>query len=246
MMVKAREIHFNAFGNPPKAREKMVKRLSGYMHMLAGSAYNVSQSVMVDAVAELRQDKRLFRHQLKRDALAALRCYDKVLARQKADLTGVFDCWLDIVDIMDDEVRGHIDKMFWTIDNILLAHNVGKHRLIARCEVANAVIGVARKCFDGLMRIAEEQVFHHKVDRSRIRWFSFEDVEYRWGLVCDAIVKDEDMSGIDLANDKTVALALDIIAQRLVNSERLEECTARAMETHPEIMEKYNNLKEEG
>lgn len=212
------------------------KRVAGLFHIFIGSAYNIAQSVMVDAAAELRKHKDLYRFQVKYDVVEALKGYDQVHAMHRTDLGVMYETWLDAIDIMDEEVKTHIDKMYWSIDNILLKKNVKEHRLMARMEVAYAVISVARKCFQSLCRVAEENVYHHHNTRlSSTPWISFKDVLFHWERACDTLIKKMGIHDINLHDDEICNRALKVVINRIIDFDRINEQTERAIELHPEI-----------
>lgn len=230
------------------------KRMAGLMHIFVGSAYGIAQGVMVDAAAELRQHKNLYRHQVKQDVRAALQCYDTLFNIQRRDLGDMFDAWLDAIDIMDDDIREHLDKMFWSIDGFLLRHNVTEHRLVARMETACAVVHLARHCFVGLCLIAEREVFRHKVNFSGLGWYSFKDVEFHWERACNTLSRQMGIGGMDIGRDETCRRALQVIANKLTDFDHVNDSVEQSLDQHPEVdprieqgietlKRKYNNKK---
>lgn len=213
--------------------EGMVsKRFAGIMHLLVGAIYSVAQSLMVDAVAELRQHKDLYRGQVKYDARKALECYDKLLKLQKEDLGVMFDTYLDAVDIMDDEMKEHIQKIYWSINGVLLGRNVKNHALIARLETAYTVVDLGKECFDSLCRVHNEIHPGFKVIPGKIKWFAFDDVKFHWKRLCESI-QGEPMD-IDLGMDANCALSLKVLQTKMTDFDRIEQNVKKAMENHPE------------
>lgn len=217
------------------------KRAAGVYHLFLGSAYNVAQSVMVDAAAELRKHKDLYRFQVKKDVTEALKAYDMVFSMERKDLGVMYEAWLDVIDIMDDELKSHLEKMYWSIDSLLMKHNVKEHRLIARMETAYAVISVARKSYLSLCRVLESEIFHHKMDFSGLRWFSFKDVLFHWQRACDTLARGMGLNGIDLPEDKNCSLALNVIVSRLTDFKRIDRNTETALNMHPEVDPRIND-----
>lgn len=213
--------------------EGMVsKRFAGIMHLLVGAIYSVAQSLMVDAVAELRQHKDLYRGQVKYDARKALECYDKLLKLQKADLGIMFDTYLDAVDIMDDEMKEHIQKIYWSINGVLLGRNVENHALIARLETAYTVIDLGKECFDSLCKVHNEIHPGFKVIPGKIKWFAFDDVKFHWKRLCETIQGTP--MDIDLGTDANCALSLKVLQTKMTDFDRIEQNVKKAMDNHPE------------
>lgn len=210
----------------------VAKRFAGIMHLMVGAIYSVAQSLMVDAVAELRQRNDLWRGRLKYDATRALGCYDKVLRLQKEDLGPIFDVWLDSVDIMDEEMKVHIQKIYWAIDGVLLAKNVKDHALIARCEVVRAIIALGKDCFDSMCRVVHEIDPRNKVKRGEISWFSFDDVMFHWDRLSSALTGN--IKGIDLNDNQTCVMALQVVQNKMTDFEYIERNVEKAFESHPE------------
>lgn len=211
----------------------VAKRFAGIMHLMVGAIYSVAQSLMVDAVAELRQRKDLWRGQVKYDATKALGCYDKVLRLQKEDLGEMFEVWMDAADIMDDEMKSHIQKIYWAIDGMLLAKDVKDHALISRCESTLSIIFLGKECFDSMCRVVREVDPRCKVNRGGISWFAFDDVKFHWKRLCDMLTSE--IKDIDLNDDGTCRLSLQVVQNKMTDLEYIERNVEKAMEAHPEL-----------
>lgn len=211
----------------------VAKRFAGIMHLMVGAIYSVAQSLMVDTVAELRQRKDLWCGQVKYDATKALGCYDKVFRLQKEDLGPMFEVWMDSVDIMDDEMKAHIQKIYWAIDGILLAKDVKDHALISRCETTLSIISLGKECFDSMCRVIREVNPRCKVNRGGISWFSFDGVKFHWKRLCETITGE--IKDIDLNDSETCRMSLQVVQNKMTDFEYIERNVEKAMEAHPEL-----------
>lgn len=230
--------------------DEACRRMAGIFNLFIGAAYNVAQGVMIDAVAEIRKYKDLYRYQMKYDATQALKIYDKIHAMQKRELGSMYETWLDAIDIIDDELKQDIQKFYWSLDSLLLKYNVDKRSLRAKVEVAYSIVNFCHRCFLGLVRLAERSIYHRKANYSELRMFSFEDVLFHWGRITDKIEKG--LPEIDPKDDAYCNLALEIIQSKLLNYAHIEDCAGKALENHPDqdfriddgieqLKEKYNN-----
>ena len=106
-----------------------IDRCCSFYYITCGSVYNVAQSAMVDAAAELRERPDIFRHRLKYNVRRALAAYDVWNRKMECQLADRYQLWLDISDKVDEEMQPHITKLYWAIKAVLMKRNIPDYAL---------------------------------------------------------------------------------------------------------------------
>lgn len=214
---------FNTFrlaeGQAERTRNKIDRCCSLY-YITCGSVYNVAQSAMVDAAAELRSRPDIFRHKLKYNVRRALAAYDVWNGKMARQLTDRYQLWLDISDKVDEEMQPHIQKLFFAIKAVLMKRRVPDYALRARCETALVVCKLARTYTDAVFAHMRETV-GVDVGSFFFAGADFSDVTHLWeeaftGYLATADGEDK----IDFNDDPNCRLALDVL-DRMLSEQRV-------------------------
>ena len=121
--------------------QRRISRCSVLFFVICGAAYNCAQSAMVDAYEVLSKTK-YWRHGVKKGVKQALSAYDRWNVHVKHQAGETYGLWLDTTDAVYDEMRPHIQKLFFSVDAELLRLNVDDHRLKAHMLTAMTVIEI--------------------------------------------------------------------------------------------------------
>ncbi len=222
-----------------KRRLEVYDHTCSTFYMIVGSAYNCAQSAMADAVEELRKTK-YFRHKMKQDANAAMRCYEDFNRRMRLQLGDRYTLWLDVTDAIYEEMQPHIRNLFFSCEAALMKNGIAGHRLRALMLTASTMIDVARHTFEDVMNTSRKEI---GVDLSPLfAGGTFKDVERHWHDCMKPMLDTPGHEDLDLQNERNCRLAVDVILARMADMDMYERAGAYGVQYNAEVVEKYEAL----
>ena len=211
-----------------------IDRCCSFYYITCGSVYNVAQSAMVDAAAELRERPDIFRHRLKYNVRRALAAYDVWNGKMERQLADRYQLWLDISDKVDEEMQPHITKLYWAIKAVLMKRNIPDYALRARCETALIVCHLARTYTDAVFAHMRETV-GVDVGAFFFTGADFSDVSHFWEEAFSGYLATADgQEKIDFNDDSNCRLALDILERVLSEQKIFNHAGAYALHRNPD------------
>lgn len=136
-----------------KQKEELLKSIDRYCslyYITMGSAYNIAQTAMIDALGAIKEDKKLYRQQTKQSINKALAAYNTWDAKMRFVLADRYQLWLDLSDASEAELKPLVKTLYYCIDNYFLKNHVPKSKIVARMEAAMVLIDVAVSLFRNL------------------------------------------------------------------------------------------------
>ena len=216
--------------------QKIDEQCSLY-YIIIGSVYNLAQSAMVDAVGELQQDKRLWRHEVKRDARLALAEYERWNQKMRLRLGDRYQLWLDASDGVADRTKTDVQKLRWSYDALLMKHGVEGHGLHAALLTALTMNDIAQATFEKFISDGSAVT---GVDMTEVfgRESSFKAVKANWEKAARKVLRCHG-GDIDCNKDSNCVLAGDIISRKLSRFDIYEEACGYGAELNMDIVERY-------
>lgn len=227
----------NAFAQAENVKQRQllaIDRCCSLYYTVMGSIYNTAQTVMVDAVTELKRHPHIYRQAVKQNIRLAMQAYDKWEKRMRDVLADRYQFWLDLSDAVDDEMRRHIQTLRLSFDAWLLKYNVKDHTLISHLMTALTLIRFARETFDMLFDKYREQT--HVDMRPMFRGGDFREIEHYWErAVRPLLTTPPGQPDINFNESHDVELAFRIIARKLTDDGIFNRAGEQGLKLNPDL-----------
>ena len=227
-----RQEHVRCEGITDRGRETFA-HVSALFHTIIGGANDVANSVMLDAIAEIRK-AGLYRHGVKKacnDAVARYGVFDSAnmddMISREEDKRRFY---MDYLDSVNERLRPHVFILYQSVKRVLdrgmIQGSSVKARVMTAYEMLNFAVELFGKFFDRVppCRPVDLRRTFGKGDLTPVlrAWRTVEE------LVC------RDCGGIDLNADRDCRLAFDIIEMKLVSEQGICESGKEALALNPE------------
>ena len=207
--------------------------VSALFHTIIGGANDVANSVMLDAIGEIRK-AGLYRQGVKKacnDAVARYGVFDS--ANMDDMISGEEDkrrFYMDYLDSVNERLRPHVFILYQSVKRVLdrsmIPGSSVKAHVMTAYEMLNFAVELFGKFFDRVppCRPVDLRRTFSKGDLTPVlrAWRTVEE------LVC------RDCRGIDLNADRDCRLAFDIIETKLVSEQGICESGKEALALNPE------------
>lgn len=166
-----------------------------------------------DALTELKKDKQLYRHEVKRKASMISQSYAKYEARTKSNMSGpeVYDLFYDCCDEFHEYYDKHVKTLRMQISRTLL-----------------------RMVFDSYFRALEAE-YHFNLKRECKDW-DLADLHKQTRELCMMLISREAFQ--ELNRDKDIELALKIMSEKL-NVTNYDNIVGEVLKRHRATVDKY-------
>ena len=227
-----RQEHVRREGMTDRERETFA-HVSALFHTIIGGANDVANSVMLDAIAEIRK-AGLYRHGVKKacnDAVARYGVFDSAnmddMISREEDKRRFY---MDYLDSVNERLRPHVFILYQSVKRVLdrgmIPGSSVKARVMTAYEMLNFAVELFGKFFDRVppCRPVDLRRTFSKGDLTPVlrAWRTVEE------LVC------RDCRGIDLNADRDCRLAFDIIETKMVSEQGICESGKEALALNPE------------
>lgn len=215
-------------------------------YVIIGSMYNVLQSAMVEAREVLKNNKKLYRQQIKRDINSAFAAYDKWNGEMKRKLCGAnrYQLWLDISDSVDEKLRPDVQKLFYSIDRWLLKYDIPDHTLKAHMQTVVTLIDIFIAAFDVIFDKIREKIGFDV--RSLFKGANFRDIAFYWERASKPILVTNDASKhIDFKDSKDCMLAVNILLNKIGSEDLYNDAGNEALKLNKDSWADYGLDKTE-
>lgn len=220
---------------PEKIQQQMqlVDRGCSLYYVMMGGLYNVMNSAMVDAMCLLKQNKRFFRQQIKRDFNKSMECFDAWVVKMKNTLGDRFQLWLDVSDKIDEDLHMDVTKLTFAFDNWLLKNGEPDNKLKASLQTVITLLDIAdltcNKLFDEIKRQVGRDI------RPLFRGGTMQDVMFYWNRGCAPILKCKDNNKvIDFNESKDCNLAVQVIVKKVGNENLYNSASNYGLQLNPD------------
>lgn len=194
----------------------IVQQGCSLYYSIMGSIYNIVNSAMVDAMYLVRQNKKYYHHQIKRDFNMAMQCYEAWNIKMKNQLKGKqYQLWLDVSDTVEEYVRNDVTKLTFAFDNWLLKFGEPDNKLKAKLQTVITLLDIADLIYNKLCDEIEKK--SGRDIRPLFRYATMQDIRFYWERACEPIVarnKDNDKE-ICFNDSQDCKLAVEIIVTKL-------------------------------
>lgn len=189
-----------------------------------------------DALTELRKDKKIYRHEVKRKASMISQSYAKYEARVKSNMSGpeVYDLFYDCCDEFHEYYDKHVRTLRMQISRTLLRLGEADYELKSYIVCALSVIEFSRMVFDSYFRALEAQ-YHFNLKREFEDW-DLADLHKQTRELCMALISREAFQ--ELNKDKDIELALKIMSEKL-NVTNYDNIVGEVLKKHRATVDKY-------
>lgn len=211
--------------------QRRISRCSVLFFVICGAAYNCAQSAMVDAYDVLSKTK-YWRHGVKKGVKQALSAYDRWDVHVKHQAGETYGLWLDTTDAVYDEMRPHIQTLFYTVDAELLRLNVDDHRLKAHMLTAMTVIEICCYMHDQAMDQFREQC--GTPIRATFGRSDFNAVRQTWETACSELFRQTSDPEVCLNGNKEWELAVKVLRNKFDNHDMYNRAATYALEMNPD------------
>lgn len=210
-------------------------------YVMMGGVYNTMNSAMVDALYLLRQNKKYYRQQIKRDFNSAFKAYENWLTSIKLKLGGRSGLWFDVLDSIDETLRPDVVKLTFSFDNWLLKNKVPDNKLKASLQTVITLLDIADSL--GEKMFIELQSKIKRDIRPLFKGYVMRDVTFYWNRACEPILRSSGNGNAINFNDSIdCELAARTIINKLSNERLYNRASCYALKLNPE---QWKNLSKE-
>lgn len=219
-----------------KQKEKLLKSIDRYCSLYCitmGSAYNIAQTAMIDALGEIKEDKKLYRQKTKQSINKALAAYNAWDAKMRFVLADRYQLWLDLSDASEAELKPLVKTLYYCIDNYFLKNHVPKSKIVARMEAAMVLIDVAVSLFRNLFDNIQKRI---GIDlRPDFNEGNALDLQHNWNNAMQSVINSiPGMPDIDINDDADSVQAAKNIITKLSNEGIYDRAGEYALQLNPE------------
>ena len=142
-----------------QSAEEMLHIYSMVLYMLGG-VYNVTHSKVKDLEVEMRKYPSLYRYQMKKAIKQALGCCEQIegVFKWYTDIDGLYQDWMDITDMLEEEVSPEIQKLYYAIDNAVMRTHKEPHGMITQLVCAYGMSVLLKMTMEELNTVVREEV----------------------------------------------------------------------------------------
>ena len=219
-----------------KQKEELLKSINSYCslyYITMGSAYNIAQTAMIDALGAIKEDKKLYRQKTKQSINKALAAYNTWDAKMRFVLADRYQLWLDLSDASEAELKPLVTTLYYCIDNYFLKNQVPKSKIVARMEAAMVLIDVAVSLFRNLFDNVRKKI---GVDlRPAFKEGNALELQHNWNNAMQSVINTiPGMPDIDINDDADSVQAAKNIITKLTNEGIYDRAGEYALQLNPE------------
>lgn len=219
-----------------KQKEELLKSIDRYCslyYITMGSAYNIAQTAMKDALGAIKEDKKLYRQQTKQSINKALAAYNTWDAKMRFVLADRYQLWLDLSDASEAELKPLVKTLYYCIDNYFLKNHVPKSKIVARMEAAMVLIDVAVSLFRNLFDNIYKKIGVNL--RPAFNEGNAQDLQHNWNNAMSSVINSiPGMPDIDINDDADSVQAAKNIITKLSNEGIYDRAGEYALQLNPE------------
>lgn len=223
-------------------------KLNSLCNLVVGAANTIAGKAVFDARDMLKQRKDLWKFEVKCRATKATQAYYKYEKVHMKNFGDRYNLFIDYLDSVEEDIQPHVDKLCYSIAQVLSKYNQKDSMLKARLETARTLCEYACGVFDRIMKEAQERTHHNFANVFAPARLT--EVLFQWNCVTSNICRTEP-KGLDISlnDDPNCRLAFEIIERKLVSEDFLNKAGYEALKLNPECIktiseEDYRELEE--
>lgn len=237
----------NYIGGVNATQLKTYDRISAAAYIYVCCVNDITDSAVRDALALVRQNKRLYRQQVKK----ACKDYDRVFGEYEKildnTLTNRFAFWLDLSMAYADIMAKHVGMLRLSLMQLLTRRGIHyeDRELVSRIMTAGTMLAVAVQNHELYFQVnAEKYGMNLAAD---FRKANMKAAQRHFGVVSDAVLApygDELMQAFH--DDKQCALAIRCVEEQMLSFENVNRAGLEALKVNPDCVPEgvdVNDLK---
>ena len=152
-------------GQPKRFRMKLkmpsseqVARLNMLFLAMVGGLASIVQTQITDTYNLVKEDKKLFRFAAKKYLTEAKRQADELIGAFKyyTDEIDLYQVWLDMTDIIEEDLKVDVMKCYYTIDNQFLKHGIDNHKMYTMVVISDVMAGMLSTSIEAFTKTMRE------------------------------------------------------------------------------------------
>lgn len=139
--------------------EEQVNKFFMLFYTMVGGFASIVQTQITDAYNLTKEDRKLFRFDGKKRITEAKACADELIAAFKyyMDEVGMYQWWLDVTDILEEDIRPDIQKCYFSLDNQFLRHGIERHQIYTNILMAEIMSKMLQDTVDRFAEIMRKE-----------------------------------------------------------------------------------------
>ena len=226
-------------GQQAKA-EEVFEEMSKVFWSMQGTANQCAYLAIDDAVEKMQQ-AGMMRQQVKVKALKAMqefRKYEKLVFQHfKIMDDDRFYLWSDMTSRAADNLQGDVDKLYFAIKSVIDRYNVPNSEVHAKIQAAMAITELSILMYDTMVQRYQRQTM--VPIGNAFSGGKLTAVQSNWREVAH-LTGRRVLPAIDLNEDKTCHLAIQVILTKYQQADFMNEAAAEALKLNPNCA-KYAN-----
>ena len=212
---------------------QQFNKLNSLCNLVIGAVNTIAGKAVFDARALLKQRQDLWRLEVKHRATKATQAYYSYEKMHMKNFDDRYNLFIDYLDSVEEDIQPHIDKLCYSIAQVLTKYHQKDSMLKARIETARTLCEYACGVFDRIMKEAQDKTHHNFAQvfaKARLT-----EVLFHWSNVSDHVCRTEPKDlDIQLNNDPNCRLAFQIIERKLVSEDFLNKAGYEALKLKPD------------
>ena len=219
--------------------DALCDEMARHFWPMIGTANQTAYLAMDDAIEAMR-DCGMLRQQVKVKAMKAVdeyERYDKAVKQHFHDIgDDRYYLWADLVARAAERLQPDVDKLYFAIKNRIDEKRVKNSVSLAKIQTALALVTLSTLMFDTMAAQYQRQTMIRIAET--FRGGRLTAVERNWKEVGD-ITGRQVMEDVNLRDDPTCQLGVQVILARYQSAEFLNDAAADALRLNPEIEKRY-------
>ncbi len=140
-------------------KDNVMLLYSGFLYEV-GTLADIVYGQVKDLYDEISQYPAIYKFGVKRNMKAVLKCCVTIADTFKflTNLDGIYADWLDITDMLEDGISEHVQKMFYSTENLVATTFKEPRKVYARLILAYNLSAMLGAYYDGYLRVIHEDL----------------------------------------------------------------------------------------
>lgn len=220
----------------PEEIRAAAERHSQFLNVVYGSMMDLTDSLMRDAIDEMRRQGTL-RREVKRETGLALQAIKKLLDILRINTSGHRMLYLDLLDVVQDSVSQDILKLHFAVKQVLDRHKIDRSEMMTRIEVTHAMLHLAARSFDVVCQEGTDE--YHMPFHRLFSALNPQGALARWTNVCHMACRYPEGINAAISNDQNIANGMKILLLKLTDMNLMEQHCITALSQHEDLKADY-------
>lgn len=214
-----------------KPSQEQVNRLYMLFYTMVGGFASIVQTQITDTYNLVKEDKNLFRFGGKKYITEAKKCADELIATFKHYMEEIdmYQWWLDVTDILEDDIKPDIQKCYFSLDNQFLRHKIKQHLLFTNIVMAEVLSRMLQNIIDRFAEIMRRKNGINTFNLAEQFKLPIRGVHERMRNAMEILYPAEIDNKVFANNTSQFSLGFDIIGMKSLDFERTNSAIAKAI-----------------